>query len=95
MAEPFRGSSQLERENRRARCSVCQPRRIHAQGGEHLQSRRGEKIERNSAHQFDKNGMDLPGLENVSQAALLQVAACNLALLLRGPGMEPASQSRP
>ena len=47
---------------------------------------RGEKIERNFAHQFDTGGMDrlwVRGLENVHKKLLIQAAACNLALLMR------------
>ena len=61
-------------------------RRIQGPRGKRLQSRRGEKIERNFAHQFDTGGMDrlyLRGRENVHKRLLLQAAACNLALLLR------------
>jgi hypothetical protein len=33
-------------------------RRINGEQGKRLQSQRGEKIERNFAHQFDTSGMD-------------------------------------
>ncbi len=51
-----------------------------------MQRQRGEKIERNFAHQFDTGGMDrlyVRGIENVHKKLLVQAAACNLALLLR------------
>ena len=51
-----------------------------------MQRQRGEKIERNFAHQFDTGGMDrlyVRGLENVHKKLLVQAAACNLALLMR------------
>jgi hypothetical protein len=61
-------------------------RRINGERGKRLQSQRGEKIERNFAHQFDTGGMDrlyLRGRENIHKRLLIQAAACNLALLLR------------
>ena len=51
-----------------------------------MQRQRGEKIERNFAHQFDTGGMDrlyVRGLDNVHKKLLVQAAACNLALLMR------------
>ena len=51
-----------------------------------MQRQRGEKIERNFAHQFDTGGMDrlyVRSIENVHKKLLIQAAACNLALLLR------------
>ena len=51
-----------------------------------MQRQRGEKIERNFAHQFDTGGMDrlyVRGIENVHKKLLVQAAACNLALLMR------------
>ena|SRR5579863_10473751 len=61
-------------------------RRVRGERGRRLQSQRGEKIERNFAHQFDTGGMDrlyLRGWKNVHKRLLIQAAACNLALLLR------------
>src|SRR5450432_1212115 len=54
--------------------------------GKRLQRQRGERIERNFAHQFDTGGLDrlyVRGLENVHKKFLIQAAACNLALLMR------------
>src|SRR5580692_6080797 len=51
-----------------------------------LQRQRGERIERNFAHQFDTGGLDrlyVRGKENVHKKFLIQAAACNLALLMR------------
>jgi hypothetical protein len=65
-----------------------------------LQRRRGERIERNFAHQFDTGGMDrlyVRGRENVHKKLLIQAAACNLALLLRsqhGSGKPRAAHDR-
>ena len=62
---------------------------------------RGEKIERNFAHQFDTGGMDrlyVRGIGNVHKKLLLQAAACNLALLMRslyGAGKPRAAHDRP
>jgi transposase len=61
-------------------------RRIHGNRGKGLQRQRGERIERNFAHQFDTGGLDrlyVRGKENVHKKFLIQAAACNLALLLR------------
>jgi hypothetical protein len=61
-------------------------RRIRGEHGKRLQRQRGEKIERNFAHQFDTGGMDrlyVGGIENVHKKPLIQAAACNLALLMR------------
>jgi hypothetical protein len=74
-------------------------RRVRGEHGKRLQRRRGEKIERNLAHQFDTGGMDrllVSGLENVHKKLLIQAAACNLALLMRsiyGAGKPRATAS--
>ena len=65
-----------------------------------LQRQRGERIERNFAHQFDTGGLDrlyVRGLENVRKKFLIQAAACNLALLMRstyGSGKPRAAHDR-
>ena len=60
-------------------------RRIHGDRGKGLQRQRGERIERNFAHQFDTGGLDRLYVrgENVHKKFLIQAAACNLALLMR------------
>ena len=61
-------------------------RRIRGERGKRMQRQRGEKIERNFAHQFDTGGMDrlyVRGIGNVHKKLLIQAAACNLALLMR------------
>ena len=61
-------------------------RRIQGNRGKSLQRQRGERIERNFAHQFDTGGLDrlyVRGKENVHKKLLIQAAACNLALLMR------------
>jgi transposase len=75
-------------------------RRIQRERGKRLLAQRGEKLERNFAHQFDSGGMDrlcLRGRENVHKRLLLQAAACNLALLMRslyGTGKPRAANDR-
>ena len=76
----------MGRQDRRAGRGVRQSAADHGQRGKQLQSQRGEKIERNFAHQFDTGGMDrlyLRGRQNVHKRLLIQAAACNLALWLR------------
>ena len=61
-------------------------RRIQGNRGKSLQRHRGERIERNFAHQFDTGGLDrlyVRGKQNVHKKLLIQAAACNLALLMR------------
>ena len=61
-------------------------RRIQGHRGKSLQRQRGERIERNFAHQFDTGGLDrlyVRGRENIHKKLLIQAAACNLALLMR------------
>jgi transposase len=61
-------------------------RRIQGHRGKSLQRQRGERIERNFAHQFDTGGLDrlyVRGKQNVHKKLLIQAAACNLALLMR------------
>ena len=71
-----------------------------ATGASGLQRQRGERIERNFAHQFDTGGLDrlwVRGMENVHKKFLIQAAACNLALLLRsryGSGKPRAAHDR-
>jgi hypothetical protein len=49
-------------------------RRVEGEYGKRLQRQRGEKIERNFAHQFDTGGMDrlwVRGLESVHKKLLI------------------------
>ena len=68
--------------------------------GKRLQAGRGERVERNFAHQFDTGGLDrlyVRGLGNVHKKLLIQAAACNLALLMRaryGAGKPKAAHDR-
>src|SRR5271163_30966 len=75
-------------------------RRVQGNRGKSLQRQRGERIERNFAHQFDTGGLDrlyVRGKENVHKKFLIQAAACNLALLMRstyGSGKPRAAHDR-
>jgi len=75
-------------------------RRVHGPRGKRLQGDRGERIERNFAHQFDTGGMDrlyVRSIGNVHKKPRLQAAACNLALLMRslyGAGKPRAAHDR-
>ena len=86
VAEPDRGARNWSGKAEERDAVYANRRRINGERGKRLQSQRGEKIERNFAHQFDTGGMDrlyLRGRENVHKKMLIQAAACNLALLLR------------
>ena len=86
VAEPDRGTRNWDGKAEERDAVYANRRRINGDRGKRLQSQRGEKIERNFAHQFDTGGMDrlyLRGKENVHKRLLIQAAACNLALLLR------------
>ena len=86
VAEPDRGRRNWGGKTAERDAVYANRRRINGERGKRLQSQRGEKIERNFAHQFDTGGMDrlyLRGRENVHKRLLVQAAACNLALLMR------------
>ena len=86
IAEPDRGPRTWEGQGAERDAVYANRNRIQGGRGQRLQSQRGEKVERNFAHQFDTGGMDrlyLRGRENVHKRLLIQAAAGNLALLLR------------
>lgn len=86
VAEPDRGRRKWKDKTAEQDAVYANRKRIKGVRGKRLQSQRGEKVERNFAHQFDTGGMDrlyLRGRENVHKRLLVQAAACNLALLLR------------
>src|SRR5208282_1764964 len=86
IAEPERGERNWHGKEAEKEAVYANRRRVRGEHGKALQRRRGEKIERNFAHQFDTGGMDrlwVRGLENVHKKLLIQAAACNLALLMR------------
>lgn len=86
IAEPERGERNWQGKEAEKRAVYANRRRIRGEYGKRMQRQRGEKIERNFAHQFDTGGMDrlwVRGRENVHKKLLIQAAACNLALLMR------------
>jgi transposase len=86
IAEPERGVRNWNGKAAEKEAVYANRRRVGGERGKQLQRGRGEKIERNFAHQFDTGGMDrlwVRGLENVHKKLLIQAAACNLALLMR------------
>src|SRR5499427_1007470 len=86
IAEPDRGARDWDGKLAEKEAVYDNRRRIRGGRGKRMQRQRGEKIERNFAHQFDTGGMDrlyVRGIGNVHQKLLIQAAACNLALLMR------------
>jgi transposase len=86
IAEPDRGRRNWEGKQAEKEAVYGNRRRIRGERGKRMQRQRGEKIERNFAHQFDTGGMDrlyVRGIDNVHKKLLVQAAACNLALLMR------------
>src|SRR3954471_11040207 len=86
IAEPDRGRRKWEGKQAAKEAVYGNRRRVRGERGKRMQRQRGEKIERNFAHQFDTGGMDrlyVRGIENVHKKLLIQAAACNLALLMR------------
>ena len=100
IAEPQRGERNWNGKQAEKKAVYANRKRIRGEYGKRLQRQRGEKIERNFAHQFDTGGMDrlwVRGRENVHKKLLLQAAACNLALLMRslyGAGKPRAAQDK-
>jgi transposase len=100
IAEPERGARNWNGKAAEKEAVYANRRRVRGERGKQLQRGRGEKIERNFAHQFDTGGMDrlwVRGLENVHKKLLIQAAACNLALLMRslyGAGKPKAAQDQ-
>jgi len=100
IAEPERGERNWEGKPAEQAAVYANRRRIRGARGKKLQAQRGERIERNFAHQFDTGGLDrlyVRGIVNVHKKLLIQAAACNLALLLRswyGAGKPRAAHDR-
>ena len=100
IAEPDGGPRNWDGKQAEKQAVYGNRRRIKGDRGKRMQRQRGEKIERNFAHQFDTGGLDrlyARGLENVHKKLLIQAAACNLALLLRlryGSGKPRAAHDR-
>jgi transposase len=101
ISEPERGRRNWEGRQTEKEAVYGNRRRIRGARGKRMQRQRGEKIERNFAHQFDTGGMDrlyVRGIENVHKKLLVQAAACNLALLMRsiyGAGKPRAAHDQP
>lgn len=100
IAEPERGPRQWAGRQAEQAAVYANRRRIRGQRGKRLQAARGERIERNFAHQFDTGGLDrlyVRGRIDVHKKLLIQAAACNLALLMRalgGAGKPKAAHDR-
>jgi transposase len=100
IAEPERGARKWEGRQAEQAAVYANRRRIRGARGKRLQARRGERVERNFAHQFDTGGMDrlyVRGRNSVHKKLLIQAAACNLALLMRtlyGAGKPKAAHDR-
>ncbi len=100
VAEPNRGERNWKGKPEAKAAVYGNRRRIEGNRGKQLQRQRGERIERNFAHQFDTGGMDrlwVRGRQNVHKKLLIQAAACNLALLMRlrhGCGKPKAAHDR-
>ena len=100
IAEPDRGARNWNGKAAEKAAVYGNRRRIQGNRGKGLQRKRGERIERNFAHQFDTGGLDrlyVRGKENVHKKFLIQAAACNLALLMRstyGSGKPRAAHDR-
>src|SRR5450755_1735203 len=100
VAEPDRGARNWEGKDAAKAAVYANRRRVQGERGKQLQRLRGERIERNFAHQFDTGGLDrlyVRGLTNVHKKFLIQATACNLALLMRsryGAGKPRAAYDR-
>jgi transposase len=100
IAEPERGARKWDERRAEQAAVYANRRRIRGARGKRLQAKRGERVERNFAHQFDTGGMDrlyVRGPHNVHKKLLIQAAACNLALLMRtlyGAGKPKAAHDR-
>jgi len=100
IAEPERGRRNWTDKQAERGAVYANRRRIQGERGKRLLAKRGERIERNFAHQFDTGGMDrlyVRGRSNAHKKLLLQAAACNLALLMRalhGAGKPRAAHDR-
>src|SRR6202035_2868497 len=86
IAEPDRGKRNWEGKQAEKEAVYGNRRRIRGERGKRMQRQRGEKIERNFAHQFDTGGMDrlyVRGIGNVHKKLLIQAAAGTRALRMR------------
>lgn len=101
IAEPDRGARKWEGRQQERSAVYANRRRVQGNRGKRLLAMRGQRLERNFAHQFDTGGLDrlwVRGLDNVQKKLLIQAAACNLALLMRtqfGKGKPKAAHEAP
>jgi transposase len=100
IAEPKRGIRNWQGRALEQLAVYGNRRRIRGPRGKRLQAARGERLERNFAHQYDTGGLKrlyVRGLRNVHKKLLIQAASCNLALLMRalyGAGKPRAAHDR-
>ena len=86
VSEPARGRRTWRGKRKQQAATYANRRRVRGERGKELLRRRGEKLERPFAHQFETGAMrrmHVRGLDEVRKKLLIQAAACNLALLLR------------
>ena len=86
VSEPARGRRKWRGKRKQQAATYANRRRVRGKRGKELLRRRGEKLERPFAHQFETGAMrrlHLRGLHEVRKKLLIQAVACNLALLLR------------
>src|SRR6202040_832544 len=86
IAEPDRGPRNWNGKAAEKAAVYGNRRRIQGDRGKGLQRQRGERIERNFAHQFDTGGLDrlyVRGKENGHKKFLIQGAASTLVPLSR------------
>ena len=77
IAEPERGARNWKGRRDEQAAVYANRRRIRGERGKRLQAGRGERLERNFAHQFDTGGMDrlyVRGRNNVHKKLLIQAA---------------------
>ena len=101
VSEPERGRRKWRGNRKQQEVTYASRRRVRGERGKELLRRRGEKLERPFAHQFETGGMRqlrVRGLEEVRKKLLVQATACNVALLLRtkyGAGTPEAWRRQP
>ena len=86
VCEPARGRRKWRGKRKQQAATYANRRRVRGKRGKELLRRRGEKLERPFAHQFETGAMrrlHVRGLDEVRKKLLIQAVACNLALLLR------------
>ena len=86
VSEPARGRRKWRGKRKQQAATYANRRRVRGKRGKELLRRRGEKLERPFAHQFETGSLrrlHVRGLDEVRKKLLIQAVACNLALLLR------------